>query len=322
MAFNVGALSAYTDQQKYPLLIKSLFEAKTQRIFTPQTGIKSADTLNIIDTDLILQLGGTCGWNSSGTTTLSQRTLTVGLIKVNESLCQKTLQAYYIQKQLNPGSMQEDPAQVWAKQYSELKAGQTSQACEQTMWYGDTNSNVANAQRFDGQLKLIDAASASTIKACATNTDVLSATNIIAKMDEASTNIPAQLLGKGDFVFFVGWDVFRFLVTAIKNANYFHYDPGTSWNEGEVMLPGSNIKVIAVNGLNLSSRPVDSVQSSTIQRFIGSRLSNFFVGTDMENEEEKFEIFYAREAMETRYVAEFKLGTQFAFPAEIIQYGK
>ena len=322
MAFDVSGLAAYVDQERFPLLVKSLFNAKTQTLFTKQTGIKSADTLNLLDTDVILQLGGTCGFLSSGTTTLSQRTLTVGIIKVNEALCQKTLQGYYIQSQLNPGSKQQNPATAWAELYTEHKTGLTAQANEVGLWFGDTNSNVANAQRFDGQLKLIDAASASTVKACATNTDVLTISNVIAKFDEACDNIPAVLLGKPDFVFFVGWDVFRMYCTALKNANLFHYDPGTSWTDGEIQIPGTNVKIVAVHGLNLANRPVDSVQSSTIQRFIGGRTSNFFVGTDLENEDEKFDMFYAREADQIRYVVEYKLGTQFAYPSEIIQYGK
>ena len=39
------------------------------------------------------------------------------------------------------------------------------------------------------------------------------------------------------------------------------------------------------------------------------------------NEQDKFEIFFAKEADEFRYTLEFKLGTQFAFPGEIIEYG-
>jgi hypothetical protein len=50
------------------------------------------------------------------------------------------------------------------------------------------------------------------------------------------------------------------------------------------------------------------------------RLSNMFFGTDLLNEDERFEIFFAKEADEVRYVAEFKAGVQFAYATEIVNF--
>jgi len=322
MAFDVSGLSAYTNQQKFPLLYKSMFDAKTQSLFTMQQGIKSADTLNIMDSDVLFQTGGTCSFTGSGTTSFTQRTLTVKPIKIHEALCQKTLEGYYLQTQLPRGSMQE--VMAFEETYTALKTEQIAQALEVGIWMGDTTLTGAsntNYNKFDGQLKLIDAASG-VVSATAANTVALTASNIVAKLNEMAGNIPSILLGKRDFVIFVGWDVFRIAVTAFTTANMYHFDPGNAWTSGEYIIPGTNIKLIAVHGLDLANVPTGSAQSTTVQRMIGGRLSNFFVGTDMEHEEEKFEIFYAKEAMEIRFVDEFKFGTQFAFPKEIIQYGK
>jgi hypothetical protein len=50
------------------------------------------------------------------------------------------------------------------------------------------------------------------------------------------------------------------------------------------------------------------------------RLSNMFLGTDLLNEEEKFEIFYAKEADQVRFVSEFKMGVNIAFPDEAVKF--
>jgi hypothetical protein len=50
------------------------------------------------------------------------------------------------------------------------------------------------------------------------------------------------------------------------------------------------------------------------------RLSNMFLGTDLLNEEEKFEIFYAKEADQVRFVSEFKFGTNISFPDETVKF--
>ena len=51
------------------------------------------------------------------------------------------------------------------------------------------------------------------------------------------------------------------------------------------------------------------------------RLSNLFLGTDLLNEgEDRWELFYAREADQVHFVSEFKLGVNFAFPGEIVKF--
>ena len=74
------------------------------------------------------------------------------------------------------------------------------------------------------------------------------------------------------------------------------------------MLPGTSIKVIAVQGLNSTSK------------IYGMRVSNMFYGTDLLDEQERFELFFAKEADQVRFVAEFKAGVQIAFPSEVVDF--
>jgi hypothetical protein len=83
---------------------------------------------------------------------------------------------------------------------------------------------------------------------------------------------------------------------------------GDDMINGQFFLPGTNVKVMAVQGLNGSGK------------IVAMRVSNLFLGTDLLNEEERFEIFYAKEADEVRFVAEFKAGVQFAFPDEMVKF--
>jgi hypothetical protein len=50
------------------------------------------------------------------------------------------------------------------------------------------------------------------------------------------------------------------------------------------------------------------------------RKSNLVFGTDLLNEQEKFEIFYAKEAMSVRFICEFKAGFQIAFPSQVVKF--
>jgi hypothetical protein len=321
MPFQTGSLSNYTDQNNFPLIHKSVFGGKTAQILSKMAGIKSAETLNILDSDARWQLGGTCGFLSSGSTAYTQRTLTVGKIKVQESLCPKSLEQFYLQIEMNAGSSnQRLDTRPWEQVYSEMKALQNAKNVERALWQGDTNDSSDVYKRFDGLLKLIDA-EPTVVRACASNATAITSSNILAIMDELYGNIPIEVLDKDDFMIGMGWDVFRFYTVALKNQNLFNYNVATAGaaNDGELVMPGTNIKVVALNGLNLNQH--NATQSSSVQRLIGFRTSTTFLGTDLMNEQDKFEIFFAKEADEFRYTLEFKLGTQIAFPAEVIEYG-
>jgi hypothetical protein len=163
MAYNVAALTNYTEENVDVLVMRSLFQAKTMSLIQKEgnvmTGVKSSETINILDTDAVFQAGGTCGFNSSGSTAFTQRTVTVGKIKINESLCPKALETKYTQKALAQGSKYEKIP--FEQEYTDLKAGTISDQLEVALWQGDTNSVNVNLNKFDGFIKLIDAAAAS-----------------------------------------------------------------------------------------------------------------------------------------------------------------
>ena len=87
----VSSLPAYVEQRRLPLLSKAVLGAKTARLFTIQSGIKGAAKLNLINSDIVLQSGASCGWNEAGTSTLTQRELNTALLKVNMAYCDKKL---------------------------------------------------------------------------------------------------------------------------------------------------------------------------------------------------------------------------------------
>jgi len=106
MSLNVAGLTAYTDENAMDLIRASLFESKTIGMIQVQPGIKSAATINILSSTPTWAAGA-CGWTAAGSTILTQKTITVSDIKKNEAICLNTLEAYYTQKMMNPGSYNE-----------------------------------------------------------------------------------------------------------------------------------------------------------------------------------------------------------------------
>jgi hypothetical protein len=314
MAFNVSALADYTEQNEALLVTSAVLGAKTASLIKSagnvMVGVKSSETINIMDTDAIFQSGASCGFNASGSTSFTQRTVTVGKIKVNESLCPKDLEAKYLQKALPTGSMYDSIP--FEQEFSDKKAKRIAAQLETALWQGDTSSVNVNLNKFDGILKLVNAAAGvvdANVSAYISGAPLASITaaNVISIFDGVYRAIPASIVSYDDVVIFCGMDTFRTYTVALKNANMFHYTVDVK-ADNEFVLPGTTIKVIAVQGLNGTND------------IIAGRLSNFFLGTDLLNEEEKFEIFYAKEADQVRFVSEFKMGINFAFPDELVKF--
>lgn len=319
MSFSVGTLGNYTRENEN-LLVTSLVAApKTAMLIQAggnmQTGIKSSEKINIMDTNALFQAGGGCGFSASGTTSFTQRTLTVGKIKVHESLCPKDLEAKYTQKLLQKGTagLAYDTVS-FAADYTGKKIARIGDQLEIALWQGDTGSGNPNLNKFDGLLKTIVADGANVVNANAlafygtpltggfTPATIINAVNAVYKA------IPVAVLAKGEnVVVFAGWDVFRMYGVALTEGKYF-----VNWSEtmktGEMFIPNTGIKMVAVPGLNGTNY------------MVATHLENLYLGTDLENEEERFELFWAKEADEMRFMAEWKYGINYAFPEEVVKF--
>jgi len=313
MSFSISTLSNYTKENEAQLVTSSVLGAKTAALIKSagnvMVGVKSAETINIMDTDAFFQAGGTCGWNASGTTSFTQRTVTVGKIKVQEALCPKALEAKYLQKALPTGSTYDSIP--FEQDYSDRKAKTIASQLETALWQGDTASANGNLNKFDGFIKLIGAASGvvdANVSGFISGAPLssITAANVVSLFDGIYKAIPAKVVAAEDMVIVCGMDTFRTYTIALKNANMFNYAfDGKA--DAEFTLPGTSIKVVALQGLNGTND------------VYAMRLSNLFLGTDLLNEEEKFEIFFAKEADEVRFAAEFKMGVNVAFPDEIVK---
>jgi hypothetical protein len=153
---------------------------------------------------------------------------------------------------------------------------------------------------------LIDAASASTVAGNTSSATSITTANVEDLIDNIYNVVPADIADASDLVLFVGIDTFKKYSTALRASNLFHY---AADSEGmEIMIPATNVKLIAVGGLNGTNR-----------MFL-ARLSNLFVGTDLANEQEEYRFWYSQDADEVRFRATMKYGVQFAFPDQIVQF--
>ena len=300
MSLNVAGLTAYVDQERMALIKKMILTGRSVRYLTVQPDVKSAASINLLSSNLIAQAGG-CGFTNTGTTILTQQTLNVCPLKVNESICLDTLEQYYTQAMMNPGSYNTEIP--FEQIYAEEKVSQISSLIDDLIWKGDTVSGSGNLNLCNGFIKLANSTySASTVVGNTGSITSITASNIVAAVDNAVNVIPANIIDMDDLYLYCGYDFYRTYSTALRNANLFAYtgaeDQGEQFSQ---MVPGTNVRLIAVKGLN-----------GTNKFFISSK-SNLYFGTDLLNDYENFELWYSLDNQEVRMASKWKQGVNAAF---------
>jgi len=309
MAYSfVSPLTTYTEQQRLPLITKAVFSARTASLFTKQVGIKSAAALNLMDTDANIGSGTVCGWSATGNTSFTQRNITVGVMKIQESLCPRSLEQYWMQSQLTAGSTYDGVP--FEQAFSEQKALRIAEALENAIWQGNSY--------FSGVNQLLNAASGSTVLANASSTTWnpvsasvgITSLNVISIFDKVYNDIPQAILTRNDLVIFCGWNNFRTLIGAMKSQTGVMYNQVDLQGlaDGDIIYPGTNVRIVAVPGL------------TSTNRIVATYLGNLFYGTDLLSDEENFELWYSKDNDEVRFQAAFKAGVQFAYPDLMVDF--
>lgn len=277
----VTSLPEYVEQNKLGLIAKSVLGARTTSIINFQTGIKSKATINILDTDVTLQDGSACGFNAQGSQTVTQRVIETKPLKVNMEYCAKNMLKTFMQHEvrLNAGAKN----LPFEEEFVGAVIDNVKAKVENMIWQGDDELGVNGFIDILGTEGTEYATVTEAIKSTITN-----------------SNLPL----KEDTKMFMGTDLFVRYIQELIDSNLYHYSGENS--NYEITIPGTTIKAVAVEGLNGTGK------------IIAGRASNFYYGTDMEGDEEVFDLFFSNDDRTFKLVIEFNAGVQIAFPNEVV----
>lgn len=293
MAFSLGTLNPFVNETAMQLVKKAVLTGKTIDMVSLVPGIKYKQTLNILDNDPYVAYA-TCGFSSSGSVAITQREIQVTAFEIKESLCEKNLEQYFVGQWMKAGSPKEEElGPILAESYVEkVKAYNEVQ-----IWTGDYNTSSVS---MDGILTILSASG--NTKNVSGSAGTHTANNIIAHVDAMVAATPEAILDKTDLVLFMSYANYMLYTSALRTANLYNYKDFSNGSEFEVYIPGTTIKAVATKGLTGKNNMVLTYAS------------NIVVGTDLANEEEKFDIWYSRDNDEVRVNIQWKLGVQVYFP--------
>ena len=309
MSFTVSSLTAYVDQNSTDLLARLYFEKRSSDYFTPQSGVKQTQALQLLAVTAIPQDGTSCTATASGDVTFTQRNITVKPITYFDTFCMKTLIGKWTQTQLAAGANAETETMPFEEQITGTILKRIQEIDEVQDWQGDTTSGSVYLNKYDGLIKTIDAASGVIDGNTASVTSITSggsgnAVDVINAMINARSK---EMKTKENQVLFCGYDVFDKYVDTLRAKNLYHVD-ATAWEDYTIKVPGKNVTLVGVAGLD-----------GTDRMFLGTK-ENFFLGFDLAGDEEQFRVWYSEDDDLVKYRVKYKRGLQVAYPTEIVQF--
>ena len=298
MAFNVGGLTLWVNDNSQTLITAAVLEAQTVPFITVVPGIKYKERLKYLETDLILQAGG-CGWVASGTTTLNEKDLVVTSLRTMEELCPDDLEKYSLQLSMKAGKNTTIP---FEQLYVQQKVKEIQKSIELMIW----SSTNASSTKFAGFKYLMNNDADVIDNSFAWSATTWTASDYLTQIYAMQTLLPAEIQSMTDLTLFCGHEVFRKIVQALVIANLYHID--LSGNDGlsAFVFPGTNIKVQPVNGLN------------GMKYAVLTPASNLIFATDLMGEEDNIAVWYSQDNQQVRTVSNFKAGVEYYFGSYIV----
>ena len=293
MALNVSTLSNYVEEKRLPLIAKSFLRGKTIDLIQLETGVLQDTALNLVSAQVEFGDGASCGWNPTEGVALSQRLLKPTFLKVNQVFCDKDLLKKWASYEVKLAAGREQLP--FEEKFMEEIANAINESIEKLVWQGDTS----HTNEPDGFLKILETGGSGVVSVTWT-----AGTTAYNKIKAVYNAIPANIIDKEDTVIFVGEETYREFIQDLVAANLYHFSP--DYKAGEYMVPGTSIRVIAVNGLNGTGK------------IVAGRLSNFFYGVGAEDDKDTFDFWYSQDNREFRLAAYFAIAVQIAYPNEIV----
>lgn len=305
MALDLSNLPDFKKQDGLPILTKIHYGFKTAQVLKNKVaGIKGTQSLTNLDITASFQDGSVCGWNPAGTTTYTQRDLTVGQITMQEALCIKAERKKWLSIEMEAGA-KGDEVIPYGEYYINEKTKLAQEKLEKAVWQGDTASGNADLNKFNGFIKHITGSTASTRSVTVTASTVTNA-NAYSIINGMIADMPQELNDAPEVLIFVGNAFYNAYVQNLVALNLYAQNPDEAKSRIVSHL-GTNVKIVATAGIPNGLA------------FL-SYNENFVLGFDLMSEETSIDVWFSKDNNEVRSQIDFAYGTQVAFPSQAVYW--
>lgn len=297
--FVVTSLPAYVQDNK-DLIIKNfaLVGTASRQRFGIQTGIKTSAYLNYLELNPTLQDGKGCGFTALGSATLTQRTISTAVIKVNMDICPDSLLGKYAEYLVRIGA---NSNELPFEQY--IVDGVTTEInkkIEKLIWQGDTSKSTdTDLKWINGILKQLASDSDKVAVSIAANTAIYDAIKAVYLA------IPEETLERGAEIY-VSPANYRDFLMAMVEKKFFNYSGPQDSAPEEFVFPGTDVKVVKTPGL-----------AGVNDRIVASFPENFVYGCDAEGDLEDVKIWFSDDDDLFKLKVKWNSGIAYRFPNQV-----
>lgn len=297
--FVVSSLPTYVQDNK-DLIIKNfaLVGTASRQRFGLQTGIKTSAYLNYLELNPTLQDGKGCGFSASGTATLTQRTITTAIIKVNMDICPDSLLGKYAEYLVRIGAKSDE---LPFEQYIiDGITAELNKKIEKLIWQGDTTMTTdTDLKWINGILKQLASDSDKVAVSIAAGTAIYNAIKAVYLA------IPEETLERGAEIY-ISPANYRDFLQAMVEKNYFHYSGPQDAAPEEFVFPGTDVKVVKTPGL-----------AGVNNLIVASFPENFVYGCDAEGDLEEVKIWFSDDDDLFKLKVKWNSGIAYRFPNQV-----
>jgi hypothetical protein len=218
--------------------------------------------------------------------------------------CQKDLAGFWTQLALRPGAMAEDQSLPFEAQLTSYLLSLHAIELDKLIWKGNKSSGSGNLAWMNGFIQFVTVANGA-VNLNTSSTAAMTASNAYDIFYECFTNTPEAVAENAAFVCFAGRESFNFLMKNLVDLNFFHYSPAQIASMTEIIVPGTDMKVVRIPGLNGS----DAI-------FTG-KSTEFIFGTDLTSDFDNYEMWYSQDDDVIYIRSKFRAGVQVPFLNQI-----
>ena len=253
--------SSYTGELALPYINAAILSGDTlaKGYVTLKEGVKYKAVLKKLSNAASLVQSASCDFSQQGSLNLDESVLTVTDLKVNLELCKKDFASDWEAAQTGRGFINDVVPANFVDFLIGYAAGKVAETIEYTIWQGDTGATYTS---FDGFEKKINA-TAGTYYNATWSAGAMSATHVIANLNQLINNLPAALIGSPDTKLYMNRQTAQYYRQAITALGYMQmYQAGDEFN-------------LQFNGYDIYVCP--GMSAGTV---IAAQPSNLFVGVD------------------------------------------
>lgn len=285
MSYNLANLQTMSDELSFELISKAVLQTSVMDYAQIRSGLKfGTTTINLLDADISVA-DRACGWNAAGNLTYSQVEIDMQEKQTKQALCPTDLRDYYLASRLSSSAdATEIPfEEVTANLFVE-KIRKWNEDFLGAEILGDVT--VANGAISSGQTTASDA------------------TTIVADVMDLIDAVPSSVLDRDDLGVIMAPAYYNMLRRALIAQNLFHFNPADTNSNTELMMPGTDFKVIKSSGFSASA----TYPAVTGDSFVAGPLKDIVVGVGLEDDFDSLNIFYSADNDEVRVMGAWRIG--------------